>query len=589
MFPPVEEIGIAVSNTAKKEDHDFASAFRNLHKQSETQGWDLLAQLFDFQFSPNNSTEPFSPMAIMDGKRSMIPADLSDANLDQLQTLLKVDDPEFRARIADVLWLRRRNPNSARQAVEAYLQSGIRLEDPKHWVPSMKRYERAVRLARQLDAKGELPKQILTHLEKRVRHYAGADPSYFSLNALELLEEFNFGDHAALAGIASNIAQQSRISGDHRKARLHFNVQARLLKRAKMTEEAETAQIALAESFVEEAEAQEKRSFMVARKFWQDAIRAFRDRPALRSRIPELQKRLSVAGQKTLEEMKRHSIKLDLSEEAKSAQNAIANRSKDDAFFSFVFLVDLIDPDALRADAEKTIREHPLQALIDAEIFDAAGRKIGVRPSAMTDDPAQMEAAIVGFMEQHARFHRGPVVHGYLEPAMHQLLAEHEIDDQLIENLLGDSPLISDDRKSLFVQAFVAAFQWDFSTALHILIPQVENSLRLLLAQEGITPSNVDVEGVEEVWSYERILNQEILTNTIGPKMAYELKSLLVERIGPNMRNLLAHGLLAKDALNSETGFYLLWIVLRLVALPSPKARDYLERMRNSRLASETK
>lgn len=196
----------------------------------------------------------------------------------------------------------------------------------------------------------------------------------------------------------------------------------------------------------------------------------------------------------------------------------------------------------------------------------------------MTDDPVQREAAITGFMEQHAQFHRFGAVHGYIAPALRQLLSEHEIDKSIIEELVSDSALVPEDRRAPFVTALLAGFHWDFSTALHILIPQVENSLRHVLKEHGIVPTNVDANGIEEVWSYERILKHEATTQILGKDFVYELRSLLVERLGPNLRHLLAHGLLSPNALNSESAFYLWWVLLRLLALPTSRMRAYVER-----------
>jgi hypothetical protein len=44
-----------------------------------------------------------------------------------------------------------------------------------------------------------------------------------------------------------------------------------------------------------------------------------------------------------------------------------------------------------------------------------------------------------------------------------------------------------------------------------------------------------------------------------------------VARLGANFRNLIAHGLLSAEALRSETAFYLWWLLLRLIALPTPQ------------------
>jgi hypothetical protein len=69
----------------------------------------------------------------------------------------------------------------------------------------------------------------------------------------------------------------------------------------------------------------------------------------------------------------------------------------------------LMDPAKLRQEAIDYIRDHPLQSLHDAQMFDAAGRKVGTRPAASPTNPQLQEAAVRGFMEHLARLHRTPL------------------------------------------------------------------------------------------------------------------------------------------------------------------------------------
>jgi len=579
-LPEPSAISGALDQCPTKEDHEFSALFRKRYLIESDKGWDLLQAVFDFRFQPSNASEPFTPMMVWNGKRSMIPSDLNEDQLAALESTVDgVVDPEYRARILDVLWLRRRDAKHARSAVEAYLQSGSRLEDPNHWVACMQRYERAVRLARQVEAKGELQKTVLRHLETRVLHYNGSDPLYFTLKSLELLAEFSFGEFGALAEIAGRVAEQARAAGNFDRARSHYAVQARLLKAAKLTQGAESVRIAEAECWAEEAHQREQGgSAIAAHHFWEQAIKAFRERPGLRGRLPEIQRRLARAGEAALGEMTRHSVEIDLTEPIRATRKAMTGLPLEDAFLTFATLIPLTDPAQLRKEAIDYIRDHPLQSLHDAQVFDAAGRKIGTRPAASPTNPQAHEAAVTGFMEYLARLHRMPLPSGYLAPALRTLMDEHDIDETTLDTLLGDSPLMQEDRKALFIQGLQAGFRWDFPTALHLLIPQVENGLRKMLNDQGVLARNISADGSEEVWSYERIFNHEVTTRTLGAPLVYELQSLLVERLGANLRNLVAHGLLSTDALRSETAFYLWWLLLRLIALPTSKMVAFVER-----------
>lgn len=170
-----------------------------------------------------------------------------------------------------------------------------------------------------------------------------------------------------------------------------------------------------------------------------------------------------------------------------------------------------------------------------------------------------------------------------LAPAARVILGEHVIDEEVIEPLIKDSGFIPERRLSLVVKGIVAGFQFDFSTALHLLVPQAENGIRHVLEQHGVLARNFDANGVEDVWLLGKILDHEKLPEVLGEDMLYEIRTLMAGRLGPNLRNSIAHGLLDENSLNGKMGFYLWWVLLRLTALPTSGMAAFAERQRASR------
>ncbi|MBL1430739.1 MAG: DUF4209 domain-containing protein [Robiginitomaculum sp.] len=581
-FPAADEITAAIDASGQKGCRDLSNIFVDKAGRATDNEWKLLQQVFNFHFKSSNVMQPFAPIAVMtDGTRSMIPDDLTNTQLDELQgTLDGVTDPEYRARVGDVLWLRRKDAKAARIAVKAYLEAGKLVEHPKNWTTSMERYERALRLAGQIEPKGNLPKTILAHLESRVLHYDGKDPLYFTCKALRLLAEFRYGGFSTLAKIAGHAAGESRSDKDFRRARSYFEVQAKHLKLAGEAAAAEAARVTSARTFVEEAENREANNeFMAAHSFWGNAISAFRYRPSLRKEIPELQRRYSIAGGKLGSEMRTVSSDgIDITKFVEESRASVAELPWEDAFFTLASFIPLIDPKELRETTEKELSEPSIHTAMAASIYDASGRKIGVRPSALTDDPAQKEKAISGFMEQNAGYQRHMMIHAHIAPAIRQIIEDHEVEQATFSSVLDDSALIPKERRELFYQAFEVGFRLDFSTALHLLIPQVENALRYVLQQNGISPVNVDNDGVEEVWGMKRVLSHAKTLEIFGDSLVFELKSLLVARLGPNLRNLFAHGALSPNGFSGENAIYLWWVILQLAAYRTSGMHAYMER-----------
>lgn len=74
--------------------------------------------------------EPFAPAIVLADRRSAMPSDLSDREVELLRWLVENarDHPEIRARAADYLWLRRSDHRMAEVAIEAYFDSAAELE-----------------------------------------------------------------------------------------------------------------------------------------------------------------------------------------------------------------------------------------------------------------------------------------------------------------------------------------------------------------------------------------------------------------------------------------------------------------------------
>jgi hypothetical protein len=267
----------------------------------------------------------------------------------------------------------------------------------------------------------------------------------------------------------------------------------------------------------------------------------------------------------------------DVSEYAEQTQTAFEGLTLTEALCQYAIICPLINPIEHRQTCIELTHKSPLQFMLEAQLYDAAGRKVGIRRSVMTDDPQQYEEAITGVMNEQAHIVRQYDVAGCIAPAMHKILEDHVIDEKAIESVIADSGFIPEGRTPLFVKAIKFGFEWDFSTALHLFIPQAENSLRYLLAQEGIITTSLDHVGIEETWLLGRILTEPKLLEILGEPLVFELRSLLLGDTASNFRNLLAHGLLSEGYLNSHEAFYLWWLLFRMTLLPTSALQTFNE------------
>jgi len=64
------------------------------------------------------------------------------------------------------------------------------------------------------------------------------------------------------------------------------------------------------------------------------------------------------------------------------------------------------------------------------------------------------------------------------------------------------------------------------------------------------------------------------LEEIFGPDIAFDLREILIERFGDNMRNEFAHGLMPEGAFYQPTADYLWWLVLHLCVTHYVQTRE---------------
>ena len=139
--------------------------------------WRLLGLVFGLHFWPENKEDPLAPLN-----------HLSKTSIAILRAIfVESQDPEIRSRLGDVLWLFAGDQQAMEIAVDAYLESGLRLEDPAHWGHAIRRYQRAAELVVHLKRKTSLRRRVSEFVLDRVRFYEGKDPHYFTAQALGIL------------------------------------------------------------------------------------------------------------------------------------------------------------------------------------------------------------------------------------------------------------------------------------------------------------------------------------------------------------------------------------------------------------------
>lgn len=510
--------------------------------------------------------------------------DLTDGHLDFLAEIVaEISDPELQARVADILWVRRRKQGGyqmAQLAVTAYLQSAIELEDPDNWTWCFDRIERALRLARRINYQAET---VVAHIEVVLDRYKGEDPSWLSAKLMEILQEYRFGEPTKYAALAEKAATLAESAHDWRRARNYWDIKARWHLLEKNREKEGAASMLAAETYVKEAENALKRtspSYLVASHFMQKAVEAFRsvqgtkeETAAAKARSEEVHKILIQYQEQSLKELATIFHKVDISNEVEQARAHVRGKEFQDALFSLALLGSPRNVSQLRQEVQKMARDFVGSHLFPRVMINERGKVVARQPdSVLLSNSNKSEAATRFKMYENAAHYQAFHAQAFIEPARYQINLEHSVRINDLLPIVSHSPFVPPEREYLFAKGLYAGLTGDFFTSTHILIPQIENSVRYLLwEQQNVRSSGLDNRGIQE----ERRLTTTLdpskcpeITSIFDGDTLFDLQGLLIEDSGSNLRNRMAHGLINDSEFSSPIMSYLWWVALRLCCLP---------------------
>jgi Domain of unknown function (DUF4209) len=298
-------------------------------------------------------------------------------------------------------------------------------------------------------------------------------------------------------------------------------------------------------------------------------VEALRHIEGTGDRADELHARLLDYGRRGVQEMKTFSARTDVTELAEQAEAHVGGKDLLDALLALASVILPTDADRLRGEVEGQFERFLGMSLMPPRPINERGMTGGVTPSTAPEGASVRELLVLAEMYSQAVHVQYPTrVHGIIAPAKMVILREHRVTPDSFYALVSHNPMVPIGREYLFARGLNAWMYGDMPVAAHLLVPQLENSLRNLLERAGTRTTTLGPDGVQQDRTLGSVLSAGELEGILGPNVLFDLRCLLSESFGVNLRNLLSHGLVGHAGMYSAPVSYLCWLVLHLCAVP---------------------
>ena len=540
----------------------------------------LMAEACSMMLRPDKPNQPFEPSLVVGGRRSTIPDDFTDSEVDFFAEITEsIGNPLLKGRLADVVWHRRlpRDPNFALAAIDSYMQLPL---DVDTWFGDGEQcWQRAIGLVRMIGpTAGDRLDQIESSMIAAIQSATTKD-KFFAYRLVDTLKSNGLGknDSATVAKKLEALAGEFGAEGEFHASESYYNAAAGWYADSGDNDKSIDMIVAEAEAFVSDANSRVSSgnpSHGVAASFLEDAIQVYRRVPRadrvrhqVDQRIHDLRLRLNEFGQRAQDEMATFtSPPIDLSESVEQARKAVGGKPPDEALRAFAN-VHGISVKKLRESAIEGLSRSPFLASISKVVSSHDGRVIARTPGIKGSTPSDEDEEAIRAEMNHPHYATlvGAAVQALILPALDVLTFEHRVRTADFIELARRSPIVPIGREVLFGKALAEGFNRDFATSIHLLAPQIENMVRFHLKTAGVPTAHLDPNGIENEIGLSALIELPECSTIFGDDLTYEIRALFCDQVGPNLRNNVAHGLLNDREVQSVDAVYAWWLGLKLV------------------------
>jgi len=481
-------------------------------------------------------------------------------------------NPIHRARYSEIVWELQRDHQYARIAIDSYIEC-FPIFMKNGWMDELSdSLLRAAELALSLNDPSEIVK-AKGNILKAINDLAKTKQYRFCSDLIDALlelkgnvnkKELKFAVQVALKG--ANY-YETEVTDGFLIQRFFLEKLVLLNKALGKQSEASKYSVQIAKSYEKEAEWKLKNyplGHSVAASIYEDAARKYADL-GISKKVDEIKKKIQehnrIAAQTEMKIISVSKVSVP-SKPIKDFMDKLLSLSLSDAL-GYLAKDKRLVPDVVKI-RKLTEKQKELSSV--SFVVPRVSIRDGL-PVLRSED--EKEIFEDHFVENIARFYK--VASNIIGLALRELVKEKGLDANSFTAFLEKSKIYRKEKLEIIKIGLERYFAGDYVSAIHVLAPQLEATLREVLERLGEATISMRQEGILEK-PLDEVLRSPKMEKFIGENFWYYLKVFLVDKRGDNIRHDVAHGLISKDRCNENVATTVLHQLLILSQLILPNS-----------------
>lgn len=532
--------------------------------------FDLLKNISSLGREIHNSYVKFHPMFTMaDGRRTFSIEDFTEENYELLKNIKFEKVPLIlRSLIADVLWTQKKEFFASKIAADSYWELFELWYSDEDNVGTLDMIRRALCISIQTNYIS-LYSRICTWFKNFLDDKIVNIDGYFSLRVMELFAEQKNYDVTDFLPVLDKLILKN--SKDLSKVEQAYELKTSCFHKLKKKEEATKNNILLADyyvSFADKTKEIDIRSSLRAVHLLQKAIVLYRNNGELK-RAENTHRKLVKIQKEIPKAMTLPSVELDITEIIENIKDNFNDLSFEESIIRLTQMLVFDSQDTIRNRIIEEYKSNPLSHIFGKNLLNTQGQTVLAMPGLTIHNIEENPKLLELHMHQNSLEKQKVAGNIWFKNALIFIRNKFEIDNQMLDFLVKDNPIIPTGRERIFRSGLGMFLRGEFFESIHILAPQVENLFRNIAKEVGGITVTLDDDGSSKEKVLGSIFLLPELLDCYDNDIIFTFKGLLNEQAGANIRNEVAHGIIEESACSTGVYLYFGVAVIKLLSYTS--------------------